>query len=389
MPKNNFSCTQRPISLDSFIGQKHLVGSNSPITTMLKNNKLMHMFFYGPPGVGKTSLARIIANETSMEFVEFNATSIKIEKIRKTIIKHSNSLTNLLIFIDEVHRLNKIQQEVLLPIMENFSAIIIGASTENPYSSLSASIRSRSFIFEFKSLSNTELSLILDSTLMINKINISDDVKDYLINYANGDARFMLNLLDVVCESNNIDDIKEVMPLRNGISSLTVHYDLISALIKSIRGSDENASIYYLAKLLDAGEDIEFIARRLVILASEDIGNANPNALNIATNTMICVSKIGFKESRIILAQCVIYLSASPKSNMSYKAINKAMDYVSKHNLDIPNNIKQHCVNYKYPHDFGGWVKQEYIKCDEKFVEFSDIGFEKTIKEWLDRIKRV
>lgn len=387
MSKTSFSYTQRPLFLKDFIGQKHLVGNNAPIANMLKNNKLMHMFFYGPSGVGKTSLARIIANEISCDFIEFNATSIKIDEIRKVIAKYENSLTNLLIFIDEVHRLNKMQQEVLLPIMENFDAIIIGASTENPYFSLNASIRSRSFIFEFKLLNNEDLLIILDSALLSNNITISSNVKDYLISNSNGDARFMLNLLNIVYESNNIDDLKEVMPIKDSVSSSNTHYDLISALIKSIRGSDENASIYYLARLLDAKEDIEYIARRLVILASEDIGNANPNALNIATNTMICVSKIGFRESRIILAQCVIYLAASPKSNTSYKAINKALEYVNKHNLDIPNNIKQHHVNYKYPHDFGGWVNQEYMKCGEKFVELSDIGFEKTIKEWLNKIK--
>lgn len=386
-----FALTQRPENLKEFIGQKHLVGENKPIYNMIKSNSLMHIFFYGPPGSGKTTLARIIAKELGCEFLEFNATSIKIEHLRQSVTKYKDTLIKPIIFIDEVHRLNKAQQEVLLPIMENFDAIILGASTYNPYSSLTNAIRSRSMLFEFKALSKADLEQILDLVIAKNNLVINEDSKRYIIHTSGGDARAMLNLVDIAKENLDIDNLKQIRPnsMNEGVSEDSTHYDLISAMIKSIRGSDENASIYYLARLIKAGENPEFIARRLVILASEDIGNANPNAINIANSTMTSVSKIGYPESRIILSQCVIYLASSPKSNTAYKAINAALEYIEKNETnEIPNNIKYFSKAYKYPHDFGGWVKQEYLpKKDMKFVHWSKIGFEKTLQEWLEKIR--
>ena len=385
----------KPKNLSEFIGQKHLLGANAPITKMIESKNLIHLFFFGPPGCGKTSLARILSNELAMEFFEFNATSLKIDELRKCVANARDSITKPLIFIDEIHRLNKAQQEVLLPFMEDFSAIFIGASTQNPYFALTSAIRSRSLIFEFHALSRNELSEIPDSRLKAHNLRIEKDARDYLLDSCNGDARAMLNLLQIAGENLSLESLRQIKPNSEGVGESNTHYGLISAMIKSIRGSDENASIYYLARLLSAGESVEFIARRLVILASEDIGNANPNALNLANSTMQSVSKIGMPESRIILAQCVLYLSASPKSNTAYKAIDSALDFVKAHpTLEIPEHIKPFSKNYRYPHDskgeFGGFVEQRYLpkSVNEKFVEFSDIGFEKTLKEWIEKIKK-
>ncbi|MGX3010719.1 replication-associated recombination protein A [Helicobacter sp. 23-1044] len=392
---------QKPKNLSEFIGQKHLLGENAPIRKMIDSKDLIHLFFFGPPGCGKTSLARIISNEIGGEFFEFNATSLKIDDLRKCVANGKDCLNKPLIFIDEIHRLNKAQQEVLLPFMENFSAIFIGASTQNPYFALTSAIRSRSLIFEFHALSHDELNEILDSRLKAHDLTIENDAREYLLDSCNGDARAMLNLLHIAMQgekSPSLKSLRAIKPNSEGVGESTTHYELISAMIKSIRGSDENASIYYLARLINAGESVEFIARRLVILASEDIGNANPNALNLANSTMQSVAKIGMPESRIILAQCVLYLSASPKSNTAYKAIDSALEFVKANpSPKIPEHIKPFSKNYRYPHDrhnstsgaFGRFVEQEYLPkgVNARFVEFSDIGFEKTLKEWLAKIK--
>ena len=385
----------KPKNLDEFIGQTHLLGRNAPIAKMIEQHSLIHLFFFGPPGCGKTSLARILSVELEMDFIEFNATSLKIDDVRKAVLNAKDSIIKPLIFIDEIHRLNKAQQEVLLPFMEDFSAIFIGASTQNPYFALTSAIRSRSLIFEFHALSKAELNEILERHIKTHNLHIADDAKDYLLNACNGDARAMLNLLSLTKDDLRLKSLRQIKPNSEGVGENATHYDLISALIKSIRGSDENASIYYLARLLNAGESVEFIARRLVILASEDIGNANPNALNLANSTMQSVSRIGMPESRIILSQCVLYLAASPKSNRAYKAIDSALDFIKQNpTLEIPENIKSFNKNYRYPHDFkgefGGFVTQQYLPKQAQsvtFVESSDIGFEKTLKEWLEKIK--
>ncbi|MDE5591603.1 MAG: recombinase RarA, partial [Helicobacter sp.] len=299
-----------------------------------------------------------------------------------------NALQKPLIFIDEVHRLNKAQQEVLLPVMEKYDALILGASTDNPFFALSNAIRSRSFVFEFFALEREDLAAILKP------YGLETSIQDYLIDSSGGDARAMLNLLDcalMLKKPLTIEVLKSFRPhsLKSGVSDLDTHYDLISAMIKSIRGSDENAAVYYLARLIVSGESPEFIARRLVILASEDIGNANPNALNLAVSTMQGVSKIGYPEARILLSQCVIYLAASPKSNTAYEAINQAIEYVKSHpDESIPKHIRQFHVDYLYPHDFGGWVHQEYLPLRLEFVKWLPKGFEKTLKEWLDKIRK-
>ena len=306
--------------------------------------------------------------------------------MRGLLKNYQNTLQKPLIFIDEVHRLSKTQQEMLLPIMENYQALLLGASTENPYFALTQAIRSRSMVFEFYPLNQKNLEQILEPYALEAK------VKEFLIQTSGGDARAMLNLLDCALSSELPLNVELLESFRktslNGTSELDTHYNLISAMIKSIRGSDENAAIYYLARLIVGGENPEFIARRLVILASEDIGNANPNALNLANSTMQSVARIGYPEARIILAQCVIYLSASPKSNSAYCAIDKAISYVEKSpNEPIPPHILQFHKDYLYPHDFGGFVEQKYLNKELKFVEWLPKGFEKTLKEWLNKIK--
>lgn len=382
----NLAYNKRPKSFQDFIGQSHLFGENAPLMCLILSGKIPHSFFFGPPGSGKTSAAILIARAIDSPFYSLNATSFKSEELRAILKNYQNTLQKPLIFIDEVHRLNKAQQEILLPIMENYQALILGASTENPYFALTQAIRSRSMVFEFYPLEKKDLENILKPYAL------SSEIQDFLIQTSGGDARAMLNLLDCALSTELPLNVELLETFRktnlSGTSELDTHYNLISAMIKSIRGSDENAAIYYLARLISGGENPEFIARRLVILASEDIGNANPNALNLANSTLQSVAKIGYPEARIILAQCVIYLSSSPKSNSAYCAIDKALKYVEQNpNEPIPPNIVQFNKNYLYPHDFGGFVEQKYLHKDLKFVEWLPKGFEKTLKEWLDKIK--
>jgi len=299
-----------------------------------------------------------------------------------------------LIFIDEVHRLSKTQQEVLLPIMEEYSAIIIGASTENPFYTLTAGIRSRSFVYEFMTHTIDDLEAVLKkASNHLENLQIDNDAKDYLITTSSGDARALLNLLDFAYKVDSTITLENLKSLRvgsigDGVSSSASHYDIASAMIKSIRGSHIDAAIYYMARLIDGGESADFIARRLLISASEDIGNANPHALNIATSTLMAVSKIGFPESRIILAQCIVYLASSPKSPSSYKAINEALSDIKNGKiLDIPEHIKNSAIGYKNPHNFGGYINAEYLKEDLNYYKSSNIGFEKTLNEWQEKIK--
>lgn len=389
---SDFTHLLRPQNFDELIGQEHLSAINAPLRVLCEKNILGHSFFFGPAGCGKTSLARIVAKKMDMPFYEFNATSIKIEQLRKIFDTYQNTLQKPLIFIDEVHRLAKNQQEVLLPVMEKNSALIIGASTENPFFSLTSAIRSRSMLFELYNISNEALSKLLERALKQSDITCSKDGAEYLVASSGGDARAMLKLLEFasnISSNITIELLKSLRPnaLSAGSSEAGVHYDLTSAMIKSIRGSDMDAAIYYLARLIDGGESADFIARRLVILASEDIGNANPQALTLTTSTMTSVSKIGYPEARIILAQAVIYLCASPKSNSAYTAINEALNAVKNGViLDIPKNITQRNEGYLYPHDFGGYVKQKYLEKPLKFVQLKDIGYEKKIKEWLSSI---
>lgn len=388
----NLALIYRPKTLSEIIGQKHLLGKNAVLQKLIESNTLPHTFFYGPPGCGKTTLARIIANDLGCPFYEMNATSLKIEELRKIFKEYQNALQKPLIFIDEVHRLSKNQQEVLLPFMENHAALIIGASTENPYYSLTAAMRSRSHLFELEAISQEEMSIFLDKIAESEEIVIEEDAKEYLVFSSGGDVRAMLNLLEsavAVTTPVTLPTLKQIRPqaMQAGSSESESHYELTSAMIKSIRGSDIDAAVYYLARLIEGGEPAEFIARRLAILASEDIGNANPPALNLASSTLNIVKHIGYPEARISLSQLVIYLASSPKSNTAYTAINNALKAIQSGEIHpIPDHIKTHAKTYLYPHDSGGWVEQSYLSKTLHFYESKQIGFEKTLWDWHAKI---
>lgn len=389
-----FALNFRPKTLDEICGQSEVV---AVFKKFVQNNKIPHSIFYGLAGCGKTSFARAVARAMSYDFYEFDGGNLKVDEFRKILNNYKNALNKPLFFIDEIHRLSKTQQEALLVPMENYAALIIGASTENPFFTLSSGIRSRSMLFEFKPLNSADFEKLLLNVRKSVNFSIEDDAKEYLFKSSGGDARSFLNLLEFALAIDTNITLENLKILRanavsEGVSSDDTHYELASALIKSLRGTDINASLYYLARLIEAGESADFIARRLVIFASEDVGNANPNALNLATNTLVSVSKIGFPEARIILSQCVIYLASSPKSNSSYEAINKAINYAkTEPKLEIPKYLINNSPEkkfYKYPHDFGGWVEQKYLAKPLKFYESKQIGFEKTLDEWVEKIKK-
>lgn len=393
----------KPTSLDDFYGQKHLISPNKPLSKMIENDNLTSLIFYGPPGVGKTTLANIIANTTNKNFISINATSAS-----KKDLQAINKDNNTIIFIDEIHRFNKAQQDYLLPFMESGEIILIGATTENPYFEVNKALLSRSIIFEFKPLSNNDIKeLITNSLPKISDKKIENDALEYLTRLANNDARRVLNLLEMTLsimadkDTITIDDIKQTgqKPISNYDKDGDSHYNTISAFIKSMRGSDPDATIYYLAKMLNAGEDIKFIARRIMISASEDVGLANPDALVVATNAALAVERIGMPEARIILAQAAILNAVSPKSNASYNAINKAMK-IAQYDYNIPDHLKDthykgaknlnHGIDYKYAHDYKNhYVIQQYLPNDlvnYKFYEPTHLGYENYInqfKTWL------
>ncbi|EAI7390764.1 replication-associated recombination protein A [Campylobacter upsaliensis] len=388
----SLALTFRPNNLDEILGQYELVEVFKKFIAM---QKLPHSLFFGVAGSGKTSFARAVAKEFGLDFYEFDGGNFKLEELRKILENYKNSLYKPLIFIDEIHRLSKTQQEMLLIPMENYRLILIGASTENPYFVLSQGIRSRSMLFHFKALGVEELGLLLKKVQKNLNFTLDDDAKDFLLK--SGDARSMLNLIEfvLVLEQKHIN-LKNLKKLRNtanseGVSSKDTHYLLASALIKSLRGSDVDAALYYLARLIDGGESADFIARRLVIFASEDIGNADSKALILATSTLEAVKNIGYPEARIILAQCVIYLASAMKSNSSYKAINEALHFVRNNPpLPIPaylNNNAPQSKDYLYPHDFGGYVEQKYLSQALKFYYSKGIGEEKILLENLRKLK--
>ena len=392
--RKNLALLYRPKEIEEFVGQEHLLSPGSALRNLLERDALQHSFFYGPPGTGKTTLARIVAKELGRPFYELNATTLKVDELRTIFKKYAQALMKPLIFIDEVHRLSKSQQEVLLPFMERYDALVIGASTENPYFSLTAAMRSRSLLFEFKPLETEHLRRMLKRVMESEEIRLGEEAQRYLIDSSAGDMRAMLNLLEAAALSADEVDVELLKSLRpnalhDGSASADTHYNLISAMIKSMRGSDVDAALYWMARLIAGGEPPEFIARRMVIFASEDIGNANPNALGVAVDAMTAVSRIGYPEARIILSQALVYLCSSPKSNSSYVAINRAIRSVEKGELQpVPRHLQSpRHEGYLYPHDFGGWVEQSYMQKRMKFYDSKGVGFEKRLDEWLEKIK--
>ena len=414
----------RPTTLDEVVGQQHIVGKDKLLYRAIKADKLSSIIFYGPPGTGKTTLAKVIANTTSAEFMQINATSAGKKDMEEVVAAAKNNQgmygKKTILFIDEIHRFNKGQQDYLLPFVEDGTIILIGATTENPYFEVNPALLSRSVIFELKKLSTEDIR-----TLLLRAVNdtekgmgsyhaqMDDDALEFLADMANGDARAALTAIELGILTTDrsedgiihitLDVASECIQKRviNYDKTGDNHYDTISAFIKSMRGSDPDAAVYYCAELY-AGEDVKFIARRIMILASEDIGNADPQALQVAVAAAQAVERLGMPEARIVLAQAVTYMASAPKSNSAINAIDKAMRVVQETKTPpVPVHLQDahyksagklgHGKGYKYAHDYKNhYVKQQYLPdglTGEVFYEPSENGYEQQIRAYYKKIK--
>ena len=414
----------RPTTLDEVVGQQHIIGKDKLLYRAIKADKLSSVIFYGPPGTGKTTLAKVIANTTSAEFTQINAT-VAGKKDMEEVVNKAKELKGMyqkrtILFIDEIHRFNKGQQDYLLPFVEDGTIILIGATTENPYFEVNGALLSRSSVFELCPLSQEEVETLILRAVQDEKKGmgsyhavIEEDALHFLADLAGGDARSALNAVELGILTTprsedgmihiTLDVASECIQKRVVRYDKTGdnHYDTISAFIKSMRGSDPDAAVYYLAKMLYAGEDIKFIARRIMICASEDVGNADPMALNVAVSAAQAVERIGMPEAQIILSQAVLYVATAPKSNSACNAVFTAMDNVKKYKTTVPVHLQDahykgsaklgHGIGYKYAHDYPNhYVKQQYLPDeikDDVFYEASDNGYEQTIKAHMKRIK--
>lgn len=415
----------RPTTLDEVVGQQHIIGKDKLLYRAIKADKLRSIIFYGPPGTGKTTIAKVIANTTSAEFMQINATSAGKKDMEDVIAKAKDNQgmygKKTILFIDEIHRFNKGQQDYLLPFVEDGTIVLIGATTENPYFEVNGALLSRSVIFELKKLTKEDIQVLLQRAVTDTEKGmgsyhavIEPDAMDFLADVANGDARAALIAIELgILTTERSEDglIHITLEVASECIQKRVisydksgdnHYDTVSAFIKSMRGSDPDAAIYYLARMLYAGEDIKFIARRIMICAAEDVGLADPNALTVAVSAAQAVERIGMPESQIILAEAVNYVACAPKSNASYMAVNRAMQVVKDTKTPpIPTHLQDshyksagklgHGIGYQYAHDYPNhYVKQQYLPdglTGQKFYEPTEIGYEKDIRAYFKRIK--
>ena len=416
----------RPETLDEIVGQQHIIGKDKLLYRAIRADKLGSVIFYGPPGTGKTTMARVIANTTSAQFRQINAT-VAGKKDMEDVVKEAKDALGMygkktILFVDEIHRFNKGQQDYLLPYVEDGTLILIGATTENPYFEVNGALISRSKIFELKPLDQNDIrELILRAVhdevkgMGTYRAEITEEAADFLADAANGDARAALNAVELgILTTDRSEDGKIWIDLdvaqeciqkravrydKNGDS----HYDTISAFIKSMRGSDPDAAVYYLARMLYAGEDIKFIARRVIICAAEDVGMADPQALVVAVNASLAVERVGMPEARIILAEAVTYVATAPKSNASYMAVEEASGYVKEHQtFPVPPHLQDRHysgaeklgrgLDYKYAHNYPNhYVKQQYLPAEMEGTVFyrpSGNGYEKQVEEHMERIRR-
>lgn len=409
----------RPITIDEIVGQKHLLDANALLYKMINNDTLTSIILYGPPGTGKTTIAHVIANSTQSEFAELNAVESGKKDIENVCKKAKEALENnkrTILFIDEIHRFNKTQQDYLLPFVEHGTVILIGATTENPYFEINPALVSRSVIFELKPIENNDIKELIQKALNDKEkglgdlsLTIDDEALNLITEQSNGDVRHALSLLELaslIATNSTItsDNVKEIIqrPHIHYDKDGDKHYDTISAFIKSMRGSDPDATLYYLAKMILSGEDPKFIARRIMIHASEDVGNADPMALVVATNASLAVEQIGMPEGRIILSQAALYIAMAPKSNSACIGIDAAIDYIKKHPTnDIPDYLKDahyksakklgHGIGYLYPHDYPNhWCPQQYLPDDvnEYFYNNSHLGHEKEQADYQNFIRQ-
>jgi putative ATPase len=413
----------RPENVGEFVGQDHILGEGKFLNRAIKADRINSMIFYGPPGTGKTTLAMIIANQTKMRFEKLSAVTAGVKDIREVVARAEENLKlrgkKTILFVDEIHRFNKSQQDALLPFVERGIIILIGATTENPYFEVNKALLSRAMVLLLHPLERKHLDQLLERALRDRekgmgdyKVKLTDEARDYLLSIAQGDGRILLNSIEIgVLSTEPGEDGIRVVDLEGIKESIQVktakydkggdeHYDTISAFIKSMRGSDPDATLYYLAKMINAGEDPIFIARRIIIAASEDVGNADPQALQIATAALQAVHAIGMPEGRIILSQAALYVATAPKSNRAYIGIDKALSDIRNNEIGaVPLHLKDshyggakalgHGKTYLYPHNYpGGHVDQTYLPegLEEKvYYEPTEHGYEKKIKDGMKK----
>lgn len=414
----------RPTTLDEVVGQEHIIGKNKLLYRAIQADKIGSIILYGPPGTGKTTLAKVIANTTSGIFKQINATTSG-KKDMEEVVKEAKENSGMyqkktILFVDEIHRFNKAQQDYLLPFVEDGTLILIGATTENPYFEVNRALISRSNVFELKPLSKDNIKELIKRAVYDKEkgmgsfdAEIAEDALEFLADMAQGDARTALNAVELGVLTTPKENGKITITLevaqeciqkralrydKNGDN----HYDTISAFIKSMRGSDPDATVFYLARMLHAGESVTFIARRIMICASEDVGLADPNAITVAVSCAQAVERVGMPEARILLAQAAIYVACAPKSNASYLAINEALDLVQKEQTgEVPNHLKVASYEgakelghegYQYAHDFNNhYVEQQYLPDAVQGIQFfrpTQQGYESTIQEYLEKIKQ-